>query len=424
MLASYRYNEASSNKRAMEVGPLRAVAPRNDAYAGGGKWSAVQPTGVRAPYDGPVTTGLDSASANLHFARNDRGSGVTIPYARVVPASKVHTTRLRSEGHVASKLEPMELAWIRVDTGESMLADFSNGSHSSLGDLKSVVEHYATSQTAPEYLDYTNDARNLAVSLNTSSDFEDQRRSDLKSLRGITVMAATAEVEAHLARVPTESPALGDILADLNRQTPSKPYTQKHVEQLVGYVPDGVCLSRDVEDDDLIDGRYGSMFNVAVQGPAVTKTWCNRHDPDNKQMQTLEKLLVVVTVEELRVLPGTGLKAPTFKNCQSDCNTRDVSLLDTSKLTKIWSPRVVRTTSRCLRNLVSHYECTVIDPKAGHGVVRKIVGGWCIGSVLDVAAARTTDEHGQTSWKPRDYAANVCVDVRFLSRDDLIEMSK
>lgn len=423
MLASYRYNEASSNKRAMEVGPLRAVAPRNDAYAGGGKWSAVQPTGVRAPYDGPATTGLDSASANLHFARNDRGSGVTVPYARVVPASKGHATRHLGDGHVASKLEPMELAWIRVETGASMLADFSNGGGSPLGDLKSVVEHYATSENAPEYLDYANDARKLAVDLNRSSDFEDQRRSDLKSLRGITVMAATAEVEAHLARVQPESPALADIFNDVS---PSNPYTQKHVEQLVGYVPDGVCLSRDVEDDDLIDGRYGSMFNVAVQGPAVTKTWCNRHDPDNKQMQTLEKLLVVVTVEELRV--HTTTNPPSFADCKIECVQR---MYDTAKTTlskaplkKIWNPRVVRTTSRCLRNLLSHYECAVINTPKTYGVVRKIVGGWCIGSVLDVAAARTTDEHGQISWKPRDYAANVCVDVRFLSRDDLIEMSK
>ena len=48
---------------------------------------------------------------------------------------------------------------------------------------------------------------------------------------------------------------------------------------LLNWTPDGICLSKDhsgqsdVSADPYFDARLGQLFNIAVQGPTITKTW-------------------------------------------------------------------------------------------------------------------------------------------------------
>lgn len=75
----------------MSSNPFRT--PGNDAFAGGARINASPPTNVSGtlapPGGGPTQPVGGVQPAGINFARNNRGSNITIPHARVVPVSPV-----------------------------------------------------------------------------------------------------------------------------------------------------------------------------------------------------------------------------------------------------------------------------------------------------------------------------------------------
>ena len=69
---------------------------------------------------------------------------------------------------------------------------------------------------------------------------------------------------------------------------------------LTNWRPDGIILSKGVNDpsdklsDELLDARDGQLFNVRVQGPAITATWTG--DPSMEVLPT-DKLFVVIVAD-------------------------------------------------------------------------------------------------------------------------------
>ena len=104
--------------------PPNAANPGNDPFAGGSYTPAGRPTGVGGDFTSvgaaggpPPSFGTPAAA----YARNDRGSNIRVPYARVVPLHNkdrlyVEDGKLsgtgRSEASEYDGLESGELAWI------------------------------------------------------------------------------------------------------------------------------------------------------------------------------------------------------------------------------------------------------------------------------------------------------------------------
>tara|TARA_Y100000389_G_scaffold204725_2_gene259225 strand:+ start:6490 stop:9162 length:2673 start_codon:yes stop_codon:yes gene_type:complete len=105
-------------------GPHGGVAPGNNEFAGGSRTPAANPVGVGGAFTSVGATGGPPPSfgtPSTAFARNDRGSNIRIPYARVVsmhskdqlPVEDSGLTGTgRNSAYEYDGLEPAELAWI------------------------------------------------------------------------------------------------------------------------------------------------------------------------------------------------------------------------------------------------------------------------------------------------------------------------
>ena len=107
-------------------GPSSSVNPSNDAFAGGSRTAARVPTAVGGAFSSLGAAGGPPPAmggAALQFARNDRGSNIRIPYARIVPihnsgALVVDDPALVGTGRTTAfeydGLQSGELAWIQT----------------------------------------------------------------------------------------------------------------------------------------------------------------------------------------------------------------------------------------------------------------------------------------------------------------------
>ena len=105
-------------------GPGQRTAPGNDAFAGGSRTPASNPVAVGGSFTSVGAPGgppPNFATPGTAFARNDRGSNIRIPYARVVSMhakdqlpvkDSVLTGTGRKEAYEYDGLEAGELAWI------------------------------------------------------------------------------------------------------------------------------------------------------------------------------------------------------------------------------------------------------------------------------------------------------------------------
>ena len=105
-------------------GPGQRVNPGNDAFGGGSLTRASNPVGVGGSFTTPSATGgppPNFGTPAAAYARNDRGSNIRIPYARVVsmhardklPVDDPGLTGTgRNDAYEYDGLEPAELAWI------------------------------------------------------------------------------------------------------------------------------------------------------------------------------------------------------------------------------------------------------------------------------------------------------------------------
>lgn len=119
-------------------GPGSFVDPRNNAFAGGSRTPASNPVGVGGAFTSPSAAGGPPPSFGTPataFARNDRGSNIRIPYARVVALhgkdkllvdDPALTGTGRMEAYEYDGLEAGELAWIMTKQFKLNLAADGN----------------------------------------------------------------------------------------------------------------------------------------------------------------------------------------------------------------------------------------------------------------------------------------------------------
>lgn len=272
---------------------------------------------------------------------------------------------------------------------------------------------------------------------------------------------------------------------------------------LFDWTPDGIVLSKlesptgDTLASSELDARQAMLFNVALQGPTITKTWTGNPKLATMPLDKVFMLLVaeidcelgtaapvaanfgaatkagVFDVYKAGVAPNAGPAArqaaanlstlddgmPTavtsgtaLATYAADMNTKYDALTSTAafghpdlpadfdstvkglmnnttavKECGIRKFRWMRATSSYLAQY-SHYKPGNTDSRCGlklgfdvpNGLFASefILGGWCIGTVLDNSASRSTIGH-QVRIAPASMAININVNVEWMSGDQL-----
>lgn len=227
------------------------------------------------------------------------------------------------------------------------------------------------------------------------------------------------------------------------------------------WVPDGIVHSKlsqgDKHLDDELDSRDGQLFNITVGGPAVTSSWSN-----DKHMTVLplDKVFVVIVADVWTHDESDKMEFPkekdayeklvvdTFKNEAYDI--RQEASIQTDTQCTITNMRVRLTTSSEMVNCSYHkpgfdnkpdvqYEDNLrahfrtrtsrMGLSLGSGgkqrVSEYIIGGWCIGTVLDSAASRSVNREndkplvGAVKRQRTAHASNLHVDIQWWSADKM-----
>jgi len=414
-----------------------AVTPRNDAYSGGTISRNGQPPDVSGSFGNPGTAGFTNPGVPaILSARNNSGSNIRVPYARVVPLHAKDALPVKDLGLIGTGqktayeydgLESGELAWVLGKSfslnadrtmipssveysvmatqmpmappgmpGVRMVGGVAVGvdgaplvPHSQpngygpdrmqrLAYTAWIESHFITrvgrqtldlarynpfdteSRAIDSELDYwakhgagANDAAGAPLPIAGAgggptlfampdlayafqSPVNDVRRTLQLPLgtampQGLFVMergpflrsigtdCRPIDVEAHIG---------GDVpQAFVNKQSVSRhlgsDLAQKGLEVYLkrsgvfNWVPDGVCLSKyetgpNGQADAEMDARASQLFNVAVQGPAIVKTWT--HDPKLQCMPMDKVFICVVGDLSYTVADGAALAASRMES--------------------------------------------------------------------------------------------------------------
>lgn len=509
-----------------------------NAFAGGVYAPASTPTGATGSL-GQVGAGgfPQPGAAPILSARNNSGSNVRIPYARLVPmrgkelkhlmpnADESVLWRRLMDGRTTAReydgLEGGELAWIHgrsmgsngassvgmlgkgVDRMQrlaftSWLESYFRATHSSIIlDLRQIQTD-AFSSRSSEIAQYKsilsaidpNDDR--IGNLVNSKDVVGKLLNEPEMICGIFTMEKGPFLRgrindnslkqitiAHENRtnstldIPNNA---GDLLAieALHEELKNR--------NLLAWTPDGMVLSKlespagDPIGSAQLDAREAQMFNVAVQGPAITKTWTG--DP-KMQCLPMDKVFIVIQAD---VLTDYTVNTVLGKFKDADGNEKDLELqklmesfssavetyvqaiktdestsmrdveqqLDNSLYNKefdegAWDAKALRSkvekidgalmTNFHLRRVTSSYmsmysaykkgndlsRCGLASKMSvgdGKAAARYIIGGWCIGTVMDSAASRASIGN-QIRTAPATMALNINVNVEWWSGDKL-----
>lgn len=266
---------------------------------------------------------------------------------------------------------------------------------------------------------------------------------------------------------------------------------------LFDWTPDGMVLSKlespagNPMGSAELDARQAQLFNVAIQGPAVAKTWTG--DPLQQSMPN-DRVFIVIVADVISGRGGAAGAAPAANvrgwkaknppaaaaNTPMPANTYDAFFDQLNKykasldgLTElavagapgipVGTPKVELdelnrlrgtmnladgealegtggstavltnfTLARVTSSFLANY--SRVDPSGSqsrlglsHGTTgaevysQKILGGWCIGNVIDSAASRSMMHHTVRT-APASMALNINVNVEWWSGDQLHDM--
>ena len=307
------------------------------------------PTAVSGSFKSVGAPGFPTPSVpSIATARNNSGSNVRIPYARLVslrsPSNKINFSGKPQNEY--DNLETGEVAWIKGRSKDQPATMHAAGGLGYGVDRMQRLAH---------------------------TDWVDK---DLKKQgadwKGNKFDTSTIFLKTSSVSINDRN----DILSELNAGLQSG--------GLLQWRPDGMVLSKlespagDTISSQQLDARQAQLFNIAVQGPALAKSWTGDSKLASMPMDRVFMALVATK--------GVG------------------------KLTDF---RIMRTTSS---HLVAY--STAKEKPCGLEDNEVIVGAWCIGTVLDSAASRST-VGSLVRTAPASMALNINVNVQWWSGDKL-----
>tara|TARA_B110000902_G_scaffold12942_1_gene15671 strand:- start:981 stop:2705 length:1725 start_codon:yes stop_codon:yes gene_type:complete len=221
--------------------------------------------------------------------------------------------------------------------------------------------------------------------------------------------------------------------------------------------PDGIVLSKGADDpsDDVSDAylkaRDGELFNMRVQGPAITSSWAKE---PAMEVMPLDKVFVVIVADVWWGDVETDFNAvdtpEKYENYKKEKNTilgrGDKAAFETKakeafkegrENVTIVNFRVrLATSSEMVNHSALKFDSVGVQMHGDgedHGASRMglrlgkrcgeyIVGGWCIGSVLDTSASRAAFPNAGNigvRTAPNSMAINLNVKVEWWNADQM-----
>lgn len=266
-------------------------------------------------------------------------------------------------------------------------------------------------------------------------------RDDGPFLRGYTLEKTLAPYRRNQQKA---SLAIGDTLAfeALEREL-------KNIGAL-DWSPDGIVLSKldsggyDRLADDGTDARDGQLYNVTIGGPAITSSWTGE---PSMEVLPLDKVFILLVGDVWTGKDNVEVSAVWAADAADRATAADASkryenvfaayigakpnLASNFRATvggeaaagkqTITNIRVMRTTSS---QMVAHSAPDKrMGLKVGANGGEYILGGWCIGTVLDSAASRAMPDGmalmGAVKRQKSSNASQVSVDIKYCSGDEL-----
>lgn len=480
------------------------IGSGGDAFGGGSK-TVLGAGGVAGSIPSAKTRIAPGAvqQTSIKRARPNQGSNIGIPYSRLVPVST--TVGLSKEappdGHAHDDATRHRAVGNAAILATSLLRETDNLRAMSLafilGKPDGTIPYHGHNYTA---------AFSSAPGLNGVDRFQQLCSFDYLQryfhhhLR-TKVVTLTEDMTEHIF-VADEGPFLrggpcddGPVTRDHQGQLTdprqhineafNKLETALKEQGLLNWTPDGIVLSKGVNDpsdklnDEFLEARDGQLYNIRVQGPAITNTWVG---DASMEVLPLDKLFVVivadvvhgsggpswesedawktinwneqmtaVTMEVYNIFTVFGRENTTWQEWKELCEAYKVcwpafqlalwnNMLKKTLLTNF---RVKLTTSSQMVNHsairfdnTGNQMCDGVEDEVGRRTDARsrmglrlgamageyIVGGWCIGSVLDTAASRGTNAGGchiGVKTAPNTKAVNVNVQTEWWSADRL-----
>jgi hypothetical protein len=172
---------------------------------------------------------------------------------------------------------------------------------------------------------------------------------------------------------------------------------------ILDWTPDGVVMSKLSEGDrlldDELDSRDGMLFNVAVAGPAISSLWSQEAA---LEVMPLDRVFIVIVADRwkgdqevaLRNIDRKTydeLRASELKNgSKPPAKVDSEYTLTNFRVKRMTSAQMV---AACM---ASDKGLSKLELKRGGDVADYIVGGWCIGSIIDSAASRAAPGDSST----------------------------
>ena len=230
--------------------------------------------------------------------------------------------------------------------------------------------------------------------------------------------------------------------------------------RMFDWMPDGMVLSKlespsgDVYSSSELDARQGQLFNLAVQGPAIAKTWCGQ---PKLQTMPMDRVFVVVVADVCTSADETEVdeyvtaveeQFREFVNKDKSTAYSDAVAKADAFLTgnigdweakafelrkEGFDPKYSKMTNFRLERMTSSYMVQDSHFKQGDKSSRcglrigklntaycaeYIIGGWCIGTVLDNSASRSVVGTAARV-APASMAINVNVNIEWWSSDKM-----
>lgn len=524
-----------------------AVNPSNNAFSGGARFALGNPVG-RSGTIAPASTGVSApaagvSGANINFARQNRGSNVRVPYARLVPVSDPSKGLPAANAKSLQEYEKL-IAGSSTDTAMLVLESenlntgriaFIKGQRSETLEEKMQVRYLDLLANNPlmvqsargmghgfnrfqqlcsiEYLARVYAVLFRRVKINLGREigggnpgppdpekFETGLLRDFKSIITNVPTSALADVPdiAHLTRDPKKpgtapsfaahkqgifardihpflrgkcletymvdivKPGPNDAVYRISRSTGDN-FAFAALEHtmaklgLTDWRPDGIVLGKDhagpdEESDRSYDSRLGQLFNVVIQGPAV----CTNFVGDFHLAPLVgDRVFVLVVCDVLfgkKTIDFPDMKAADDAPDASDsllekANEERKGKLNTFNYTT-WKAAADTSFKAKEDDLLCNFRIRLstsaeminysgVDVEAakasnkipedqrmrlklGNDMGEYIVGGWCMGTVIDSAASRAALP-GVFSAKSEvsSYALNIYVNVEWWSGDRL-----
>lgn len=233
---------------------------------------------------------------------------------------------------------------------------------------------------------------------------------------------------------------------------------------LFDWTPDGILLSKldnvpeDALDDQRIDARDGMLYNLAIQGPCIASNWCGKTE---LAVMPTDKVFVLVIAdcwyEDIayagleagisEYMNAAGNKYEAYKTAKKSIMTTDELVEggnavafntraedehkgDAANRTLTNFRLRLSTSSEMIHDSGLTYDQATKKPtrraRMGLGISMRVteyvVGGWCIGTIMDSAASRAVGNLGANigvRTAPNTAAHSLYVNVEWWNGDRL-----